>query len=111
VEVYRRNGGYEAIRKVLDSMAPDDVINEVKSLHSVAAAARFPDRHEWSFVPRTRLKKSTSSAMPMNPELGTFKDRYLDGTRSAHADRRHADCRVRPGREDQLSTRGANTNI
>jgi NADH-quinone oxidoreductase subunit F len=30
LEVYRRNGGYEAIKKVLDSMSPDDVINEVK---------------------------------------------------------------------------------
>ena len=30
LDVYRRNGGYEAIKKVLDSMSPDDVINDVK---------------------------------------------------------------------------------
>jgi NADH-quinone oxidoreductase subunit F len=30
LDVYRRNGGYEAIKKVLDGMSPDDVINEVK---------------------------------------------------------------------------------
>ena len=30
LDVYRQNGGYEAIKKVVDSMSPDDVINEVK---------------------------------------------------------------------------------
>src|SRR3712207_8551152 len=30
LEVYRRNGGYDALRKVLGGMSPDDVIAEVK---------------------------------------------------------------------------------
>ena len=30
LNVYRGNGGYESLRKVLTSMSPDDVINEVK---------------------------------------------------------------------------------
>ena len=30
LDVYRRNGGYEALKKVLAGMSPDDVINEVK---------------------------------------------------------------------------------
>ena len=30
LDVYRRNGGYEALKKVLDGMSPDAVINEVK---------------------------------------------------------------------------------
>ena len=30
LDVYRKNGGYEAIKKALDSMSPDDVINDVK---------------------------------------------------------------------------------
>ena len=54
LEVYRRNGGYQAIRKVLDSMSPDDVIGEVKktamrgrggviiNIGSLAGAIAFP---------------------------------------------------------------------
>ena len=44
LDVYRANGGYEAIKKVLDSMSPDDVINEVKksSLRGRAILARLP---------------------------------------------------------------------
>ena len=30
LDVYRKNGGYEALRKVLDGMSPEDVIAEVK---------------------------------------------------------------------------------
>ena len=30
LDVYQRNGGYEALRRVLDGMAPDEVIAEVK---------------------------------------------------------------------------------
>ena len=30
IDVYRRNGGYEALKRVLDGMSPDDVIGEVK---------------------------------------------------------------------------------
>src|SRR4051812_5301449 len=53
IDVYRRNGGYEAIRKVLDKMSPDDVINEVKksSLRGRGGAG-FPTGMKWSFVPK-----------------------------------------------------------
>ncbi|MDX6383218.1 MAG: NADH-quinone oxidoreductase subunit, partial [Blastocatellia bacterium] len=53
LEVYRRNGGYEALKKVLDSMSPDDVINEVKksSLRGRGGAG-FPTGMKWSFVPK-----------------------------------------------------------
>src|SRR5258705_8611381 len=30
LDVYRQHGGYEALKKVLSGMSPDDVINEVK---------------------------------------------------------------------------------
>src|SRR6266849_8496491 len=53
LDVYRRNGGYEAIKKVLDSMSPDDVINEVKkSQLRGRGGAGFPTGMKWSFVPK-----------------------------------------------------------
>ena len=30
-EVYRKNGGYEAVEKALKKMSPDEVVEEVKS--------------------------------------------------------------------------------
>ena len=50
LDVYRRNGGYEALKKVLDGMSPDDVINEVKkSALRGRGGAGFPDRNEVEF--------------------------------------------------------------
>ena len=50
LDVYRRNGGYEAIKKVLDGMSPDDVINEVKkSALARAWRRRISHRHEVEF--------------------------------------------------------------
>src|SRR5262244_1873171 len=57
LDVYRRNGGYEAIKKVLDSMSPDDVINEVKkSQLRGRGGAGFPTGMKWSFVPKDSPK-------------------------------------------------------
>src|SRR5436190_12264399 len=78
LEVYRRNGGYEAIKKVLDSMSPDDVINEVKksSLRGRGGAG-FPTGMKWSFVPRDSPKEKYVVCNADESEPGTFKDRYL----------------------------------
>src|SRR5881397_3409661 len=62
LDVYRRNGGYEAIEKVLDSMSPDDVINDVK---------------KWSFVPKDSPNPKYVVCNDDESEPGTFKDRYL----------------------------------
>src|SRR5215213_7267429 len=57
LDVYRRNGGYEAIKKVLDGMSPDDVINEVKkSALRGRGGAGFPTGMKWSFVPKDSPK-------------------------------------------------------
>src|SRR5712664_4230392 len=67
LEVYRQNGGYEALKKVLDSMSPDDVINEVKkSALRGRGGAGFPTGMKWSFVPRIHQRPSTSSVMLMS---------------------------------------------
>src|SRR3954469_20728568 len=78
IDVYRRNGGYEAIKKVLDSMSPDDVINEVKksSLRGRGGAG-FPTGMKWSFVPKDSPKARYVVCNADESEPGTFKDRYL----------------------------------
>src|SRR6201981_1329900 len=78
LDVYRRNGGYEAIKKVLDSMSPDDVINEVKkSVLRGRGGAGFPTGMKWSFVPKDSPKPKYVVCNADESEPGTFKDRYL----------------------------------
>src|SRR3954464_5470516 len=78
LDVYRRHGGYEAINKVLDSMSPDDVINEVKdSALRGRGGAGFPTGMKWSFVPRDSPKAKYIVCNADESEPGSFKDRYL----------------------------------
>ena len=78
LEVYRRNGGYEAIKKALDSMSPDDVIDEVKkSQLRGRGGAGFPTGMKWSFVPKDSPKPKYVVCNADESEPGTFKDRYL----------------------------------
>src|SRR5512132_2710218 len=78
LEVYRQNGGYEALKKVLDSMSPDDVINEVKkSALRGRGGAGFPTGLKWSFVPKDSPKPKYLAVNGDESEPGTFKDRYI----------------------------------
>jgi len=78
LDVYRRNGGYEALKKVLDGMSPDDVINEVKkSALRGRGGAGFPTGMKWSFVPKDSPKPKYVVCNADESEPGTFKDRYL----------------------------------
>ncbi len=78
IDVYRRNGGYEALRKVLDGMSPDDVINEVKkSALRGRGGAGFPTGMKWSFVPKDSPKPKYVVCNADESEPGTFKDRYI----------------------------------
>src|SRR3979411_299599 len=78
LDVYRQNGGYEAIKKVLDSMSSDDVINEVKkSALRGRGGAGFPTGMKWSFVPKDSPKPKYVVCNADESEPGTFKDRYL----------------------------------
>src|SRR5438093_6206407 len=78
LDVYRQNGGYEAIKKALDSMSPDDVINEVKkSALRGRGGAGFPTGMKWSFVPKDSPKAKYVVCNADESEPGTFKDRYL----------------------------------
>jgi NADH-quinone oxidoreductase subunit F len=78
LDVYRRNGGYEALRKVLDSMSPADVIEEVKrSALRGRGGAGFPTGMKWGFVPKDSPKPKYVVCNADESEPGTFKDRYL----------------------------------
>src|ERR671912_299629 len=78
IEVYRKNGGYEALNKVLTSMSPDDVINEVKkSALRGRGGAGFPTGMKWGFVPKDSPKPKYVVCNADESEPGTFKDRYL----------------------------------
>jgi NADH-quinone oxidoreductase subunit F len=77
---YERAGGYEALRKALSSMTPEQLIDEVKSSGLRGrGGAGFPTGLKWSFVPMgpnaPRPKYLLVNADEMEP--GTFKDRLL----------------------------------
>ncbi len=76
-EVYRKQGGYEAVEKAF-KMTPDAVTEEVKTSGLRGrGGAGFPTGMKWSFlakpegVPRYLVVNADES------EPGTFKDRYL----------------------------------
>ena len=84
LDVYRRNGGYEALKRVLDGMTPAAVIDEVKkSALRGRGGAGFPTGMKWSFVPRLKPNETRDShpryvvCNADESEPGTFKDRYL----------------------------------
>ncbi len=77
LEEYRGRGGYEAWRKAVRDMKPDEVIAEVKraNLRGRGGAA-FPAGTKWSFVPKgPGPKYLVCNADESEP--GTFKDREL----------------------------------
>jgi NADH-quinone oxidoreductase subunit F len=78
LDVYRANGGYGALRKVLGGMSPDDVIAEVKkSALRGRGGAGFPTGMKWGFVPKDSPKPKYVVCNADESEPGTFKDRYL----------------------------------
>ena len=76
LDVYRRHGGYEGLKKAL-GMSREEVINVVKAsnLHGRGGAG-FPTGLKWSFIP----KNAADTYVLINTdesETGTFKDREL----------------------------------
>ena len=77
---YERAGGYQAMRKALRSMTPQEVTELVKASNLRGrGGAGFPTGLKWSFVPMgdsaPRPKYLVVNADEMEP--GTFKDRLL----------------------------------
>ncbi len=80
IAAYERTGGYQAVRKVLASMSPADVIDVVtRSKLRGRGGAGFPTGMKWNLVPKD-LSASGPHYLVVNAdemEPGTFKDRLL----------------------------------
>ncbi len=77
---YEAAGGYQAVRKALGRMSPQDVTEEVKKSNLRGrGGAGFPTGMKWGFVPMgeraPQPKYMVANADEMEP--GTFKDRLL----------------------------------
>lgn len=77
IETYRQNGGFEALRKAITSLDPDDVTNEVKASGLRGrGGAGFPTGLKWSFIDgNTWPHYVVANADESEP--GTFKDREI----------------------------------
>jgi NADH-quinone oxidoreductase subunit F len=76
-EVYRANGGYQAVEKAI-TMAPLDIVEEVKkSGLRGRGGAGFSTGMKWSFLDRKSPKPKYLVCNADESEPGTFKDRYL----------------------------------
>jgi len=74
---YIKKGGYEALRKALKEMTPQDVIEEIKkSGLRGRGGAGFPTGLKWDFVPKDSEKKYVIVNADEG-EPGTFKDREI----------------------------------
>ncbi len=75
---YLSHGGYEAARKALSSMSPDEVIEEVKrSGLRGRGGAGFPTGLKWSFMPKDDEEQHYIIMNADESEPGSFKDRYI----------------------------------
>lgn len=75
--VYRAQGGYVAVEKVL-KMTPADVVEEVKkSGLRGRGGAGFPTGLKWSFIDKKSGRPRYLVVNADESEPGTFKDRYL----------------------------------
>ncbi|WP_420644895.1 NADH-quinone oxidoreductase subunit NuoF [Candidatus Leptofilum sp.] len=77
LDVYRANGGYEALQKVLNEYEPGEVIDIVKASGLRGrGGAGFPTGLKWSFIPKASGDKYIAVNSDES-EMGTFKDRAL----------------------------------
>ncbi len=77
LDVYKKNGGYEAIKKAL-AQTPDEIIDTVKKsgLRGRGGAA-FLTGLKWSFMPKTTDKPKYLCINGDESEPGSFKDRQI----------------------------------
>jgi NADH-quinone oxidoreductase subunit F len=74
---YRQNGGFETFRRVVTSMKPGEVLEEVKASGLRGrGGAGFPTGVKWGFLPNNRWPHYVV-ANADESEPGTFKDREI----------------------------------
>jgi NADH-quinone oxidoreductase subunit F len=77
IDVYEAHDGYQALRKALFEMKPEDIINEVKSSNLRGrGGAAFPTGVKWSFIPKESKKPVYVCCNADESEPGTFANRY-----------------------------------
>ena len=78
LKVYLKNGGYEASKKVLKKMKPEEVTEEIKkSGLRGRGGAGFPTGLKWTFMPKGNEKPKYIGCNSDESEPGTFKDRQI----------------------------------
>lgn len=78
IGTYIKNGGYQAVPKVLKELSPEQVIDIVKkSGLRGRGGAGFPTGVKWGFVPKDSPKPRFLLCNADEGEPGTFKDREL----------------------------------
>src|SRR5512136_2461913 len=77
LDVYQKNGGFEAFKKVVSNMKPQEVTDTVKASGLRGrGGAGFPTGVKWSFIPNT-IWPHYVVANADESEPGTFKDREI----------------------------------
>ncbi|MFT4070496.1 MAG: NADH-quinone oxidoreductase subunit NuoF [Dysgonamonadaceae bacterium] len=77
-QVYRENGGYQAVEKALKEMTPEQLVETVKASGLRGrGGAGFPVGMKWSFIDKKSGKPRHLLVNADESEPGTFKDRYL----------------------------------
>ncbi len=80
IEVYKKHGGFSVLKKVVTSMQPAQVVDEVKASGLRGrGGAGFPTGVKWSFLP-DNLWPHYVVANADESEPGTFKDREILGS-------------------------------
>ncbi len=75
---YVKRGGYEALRKVLAGMTPEQVVDEIKkSALRGRGGAGFPTGLKWTFMPKNYTGDKYVVCNSDEGEPGTFKDRDI----------------------------------
>ncbi len=77
LDVYKENGGFESLKKVITKLKPSDVIDMVKASGLRGrGGAGFPTGVKWSFIP-SGVFPTYVVANADESEPGTFKDREI----------------------------------
>jgi NADH-quinone oxidoreductase subunit F len=77
IEVYKKNGGFESLKKAVTSMQPKQIVDEVKASGLRGrGGAGFPTGVKWSFLPDT-IWPHYVVCNADESEPGTFKDREI----------------------------------
>ncbi|MFB0566853.1 MAG: NADH-quinone oxidoreductase subunit NuoF [Candidatus Aminicenantaceae bacterium] len=78
MDVYLKHDGYQAVKKALKKMKPEQIMDEVKKANLRGrGGAGFPAGVKWGFVPQDVPKPKYLCVNADEGEPGTFKDRYI----------------------------------